>query len=167
MPLPNIQEFIGTNVKQSGFKSAQAKLIDYIAGLSIDVAASQGGAYSFTTIANFEANKVSVPANSKVEITSGADAGNYNYDGTNLTKSDYDPVNLSKNFIDSSSFKVSQLNENNISLVDFRPASGFAWAVNSFNTLIFCSAVKNAAVNFLSIPSWYISNFDYLRVRVL
>ena len=167
MPLPNIQEFIGTNVKQSGFKSAQAKLIDYIAGLSIDVAASQGGAYSFTTIANFEANKVSVPANSKVEITSGADAGNYNYDGTNLTKSDYDPVNLSKNFIDSSNFKVSQLNENNISLVDFRPASGFAWAVNSFNTLIFCSAVKNAAVNFLSIPSWYISNFDYLRVRVL
>lgn len=100
MPLPNIQEFIGTNVKQSGFKSAQAKLIDYIAGLSIDVAASQGGAYSFTTIANFEANKVSVPANSKVEITSGADAGNYNYDGTNLTKSDYDPKSQAIKYVD-------------------------------------------------------------------
>ena len=167
MPLPNIQEFIGTNVKQSGFKSAQAKLIDYIAGLSIDVAASQGGAYSFTTIANFEANKVSVPANSKVEITSGADAGNYNYDGTNLTKSDYDPVNLSKNIINSSTFRVSKLNENNMSLVDFRPASSFEWAANSFNTLIFCSELKNSAVNFISIPSWFTSNFDYLRVRVI
>lgn len=100
MPLPNIQEFIGTNVKQSGFKSAQAKLIDYIAKLSVDVAASQGGAYSFTTIANFEANKVNVPANSKVEITSGADAGNYNYDGTNLSKSDYDPVQVAQKYTD-------------------------------------------------------------------
>ena len=61
----------------------------------------------------------------------------------------------------------SKLNESNITQVDFRPASSFEWAANSFNTLIFCSAVKNASVNFLSIPSWYISNFDYLRVRVL
>lgn len=61
----------------------------------------------------------------------------------------------------------SSLTVSNVSLADFRPASGFDWVSNSFNTLIFCSAIKNAAVNFLSIPSWYTSNFDYLRVRVL
>lgn len=101
------------------------------------------------------------------EIDNGGVWYKINNSSESLTKSPYDPVNLSRDIIDESSFKVSQLNENNISLVDFRPASSFEWATNSFNTLIFCSAVKNASINFLSIPSWYISNFDYLRVRVI
>lgn len=47
-----------------------------------------GGAYSFKTIANFEENKVSVPANSSVQITNDADKnGIYTWDGLALTKS--------------------------------------------------------------------------------
>lgn len=130
MPLPNIQEFIGTNVKQSGFKSAQAKLIDYIAGLSIDVAASQGGAYSFTTIANFESNKVNVPANSKVEITSGADAGSYNYDGTNLTKSDYDPLKQAKNYFEKNYTNQKEIPVSQLNLID----RSYNIDLNSFET---------------------------------
>lgn len=125
---------------------------------------------AYKTYAEMDADKANLSSKTKVTVTNDETAsnnGDWQWDGAVFTKSAYDPVNLTKNVIDISSFKVSQLNENNISLVDFRPASGFAWAVNSFNTLIFCSAVKNAAVNFLSIPSWYISNFDYLRVRVL
>ncbi|MFW2002940.1 hypothetical protein [Acinetobacter ursingii] len=168
MTLPSADKFNAPTVREVDFKNAQARLIDHIANLTTDVAASQGGAYSFTTIANFEANKASVPANSKVEITTGVDVGSYNWDGTNLTKSDYDPVNQSKDIINNSNVSLSKINMDDVTIVDFRPTNFQTnWPDNNFNSFIFCSPVKNNSVNFLSIPAWFKSNFDYVRVRVL
>ncbi|WP_119689679.1 hypothetical protein [Acinetobacter soli] len=100
MPLPSADKFNAATVRQVDFKTAQAQLIDHVATLTKDVAASQGGAYSFITIASFNANKASVPANSIVEIATGADAGKYNWDGTTLLISSYDPVAIAEAYTD-------------------------------------------------------------------
>ena len=95
--LPDVSRFNNTDVTEAQFKSAFSALLDFLKELAASVSSSQGGLYSFTSKANFEANKASVPANSKVEINSDDDdAGQYTWDGITLTKSDYDPVNLSK-----------------------------------------------------------------------
>ncbi|WEH92408.1 hypothetical protein PYR77_02810 [Acinetobacter soli] len=103
--LPAANAFVGSHVTEAEFKTAFSALLDFLKELATDVSANQGGAYSFTTKSNFENNKDSVPANSIVEISSGEDAGKYNWDGITLTKSDYDPVSQANNYTDDLSKK--------------------------------------------------------------
>lgn len=95
--LPDVSRFNNTDVTEAQFKSAFSALLDFLKELAASVSSSQGGLYSFTSKANFEANKASVPANSKVEINSDDDdAGQYTWDGEVLTKSLYDVLLQSK-----------------------------------------------------------------------
>ncbi|CAH1069029.1 Neuraminidase (sialidase) [Acinetobacter phage MD-2021a] len=100
MPLPNVNDFIGTNVTQGKFKQAQKQLIEYVEQLGNNVSAAAGGKYGFNTIADFEAVKSSLPNNSVVNIASGSEAGDYVWNGSILTKSQNDSLTQSKKYTD-------------------------------------------------------------------
>lgn len=98
--LPDVSRFNNSDVTEAQYKQAFSALLDFLKKLAEDVAASQGGVYSFKTISDFEANKATVPENSVVKITTGDEAGEYNWDGTTLSKSEYDPIAQSKDYSD-------------------------------------------------------------------
>ncbi len=105
MPLPNILEFIGTNVTQAGFKVAQQKLLDYL-GIEVptktdlssaistvngaiavkadkvylDTALSslQNGALkTYPTLVDANADISNITLNNKVEVLSAEEGGSY------------------------------------------------------------------------------------------
>lgn len=128
MPLPSVEQFIGTNVTEQGFKDAQKQLVEYVgnevpkkvdtdadfatkankattlAGYGIadaytkaqvdsSIAAVSGGHKAYQTLALAQAAQATLPVNSIVEITNdGANNGTYQWNGTTLTKSAYDPL---------------------------------------------------------------------------
>lgn len=64
-------------------------------------AAYVGGRKAFTTLALAQAAQSSLPANTAIEVTNdGANNGTYQWNGTTLTKSAYDPLTQSKKYID-------------------------------------------------------------------
>lgn len=136
MPLPSVEQFIGTNVTEQGFKDAQKQLVEYVgnevpkkadtdadfatkankattlAGYGIadaytkaqvdsSIAAVSGGHKAYQTLALAQAAQATLPVNSVVEITNdGANNGTYQWNGTTLTKSAYDPLNQAKSYTD-------------------------------------------------------------------
>ena len=132
MPLPSVEQFIGTNVTEQGFKDAQKQLVEYVgnevpkkvdtdanfatkankattlAGYGIadaytkaqvdsSITAVSGGHKAYQTLALAQAAQASLPANTIVEVTNdGANNGTYQWNGTTLTKSAYDPLIQSK-----------------------------------------------------------------------
>ncbi|MFW2000704.1 hypothetical protein [Acinetobacter ursingii] len=130
-----------------------------------------GAIKTYPTLSEANEDISNIALNTKVSVLSEADGGDYykaTSDAQTLTRSPYDIFNKSATSINITSKSLLSLNEKPITLVDFRPSNyQTAWPNNNFNTLIFCSPIKNTSVNFLSIPSWFKSNFDYLRIRVL
>ncbi|MCV2452446.1 hypothetical protein [Acinetobacter johnsonii] len=126
MPLPSVDQFVGTNVTEQGFKDAQKQLVEYVGNevptntdlnnvsANLDakitpkadkpyvdsaVAAVAGGRKAFTTLALAQAAQDSLPANTIVEVTNDATASNngtYQWNGTTLTKSAYDLITQAK-----------------------------------------------------------------------
>lgn len=136
MPLPSVEQFIGTDVTEQGFKDAQKQLVEYVgnevpkkadtdaafatkankattlAGYGIvdaytkaqvdsSFTAYAGGRKAYTTLALAQAlaqaAQSSLPANTAVEVTNdGANNGTYQWNGTTLTKSAYDPLEQAK-----------------------------------------------------------------------
>ncbi|AMX19776.1 hypothetical protein IEC338SC_2650 [Acinetobacter pittii] len=123
MPLPNILEFIGSNVTQAGFKSAQDKLLQYLnlevpTKNDLEVKADKdyvdSALSSFTNgasryyptlaeanadIANLMPKLVSDTVRDKVEVGESVNGGTYYkaaYNSTSLTKSPYDPLTQAK-----------------------------------------------------------------------
>lgn len=63
------------------------------------IAAVSGGHKAYQTLAAAQAAQASLPANTVVEVTNdGANNGTYQWNGTTLTKSAYDPLTQSKNY---------------------------------------------------------------------
>lgn len=114
MPLPSVEQFIGTNVTEQGFKNAQKQFVEYVGNevpKKIDTytkaevdnvfAAYVGGRKGYTTLALAQADLVNLTANTAVEVTNdGANNGTYQWNGTTLTKSAYDPLTQSKKYTD-------------------------------------------------------------------
>lgn len=134
MPLPSVEQFIGTNVTEQGFKDAQKQLVEYVgnevpkkvdtdadfatkankattlAGYGIadaytkaqvdsSIAAVSGGHKAYQTLAAAQAAQATLPVNSVVEVTNDPTASNngtYQWNGTTLTKSAYDPLTQAK-----------------------------------------------------------------------
>ena len=149
MPLPSVEQFIGTNVTEQGFKDAQKQLVEYVgnevpkkvdtdadfankankattlAGYGIadaytkaqvdtTFAAYVGGRKAYQTLALAQAAQASLPANTVVEVTNdGANNGTYQWNGTTLTKSAYDPLTQSKSYTDNKLDFIVGLPENN------------------------------------------------------
>ena len=66
-------------------------------------AAYVGGRKAFTTLALAQAAQSSLPANTAIEVTNdGANNGTYQWNGTTLTKSAYDPLTQAKSYTDQS-----------------------------------------------------------------
>lgn len=64
-------------------------------------AAYAGGRKAYTTLALAQADQANLPANTSVEVTNDdANSGIYQWDGTTLTKSDYDPLTQAKSYTD-------------------------------------------------------------------
>lgn len=136
MPLPSVEQFIGTDVTEQGFKDAQKQLVEYVgnevpkkidtdaafatkankattlAGYGIadaytkaqvdtTFAAYAGGRKAYTTLALAQAAQSSLPANTVVDVTNDPDPaknGTYQWNGTTLTKSAYDPLTQAKEY---------------------------------------------------------------------
>lgn len=134
MPLPSVEQFIGTNVTEHGFKEAQKQFVEYVgnevpkkvdtdadfankankattlAGYGIadaytkaqvdsSIAAVSGGHKAYQTLALAQADQASLPANTVVEVTNdptSSNNGTYQWNGTTLTKSAYDPLTQAK-----------------------------------------------------------------------
>lgn len=128
MPLPNILEFIGTNITQRKFQEAQEKLLNYL-GIEVptktelnseisklnnaitpkadkiyvdaNLTAISGGHKAYQTLALAQSAQGTLPVNTIVEVTNDPTASNngtYQWNGTTLTKSAYDPLTQAKNF---------------------------------------------------------------------
>lgn len=66
-------------------------------------AAYVGGRKAYTTLALAQADQVNLPANTAIEVTNdGANNGTYQWNGTTLTKSAYDPLTQAKTYTDDS-----------------------------------------------------------------
>jgi lysophospholipase L1-like esterase len=139
MPLPSVEQFIGTDVTEQGFKDAQKQLVEYVgnevpkkidtdaafatkankattlAGYGIadaytkaqvdsSITAVSGGHKAYQTLADAQAAQASLPANTIVEVTNdptSSNNGTYQWNGTTLTKSAYDPLTQAKTYTDS------------------------------------------------------------------
>ena len=81
------------------------------------VASLAGGHVGYTTLALAQAAQASLPANTIVEVTNDTTISNngiYQWNGTTLTKSAYDPLTQSKNYTDE---KVSENNPNLLGVI--------------------------------------------------
>ncbi|WP_180086149.1 hypothetical protein [Acinetobacter sp. YH12103] len=104
MPLPNILEFIGTNITQRKFQKAMDKLLNFTDELDKRQAATANGYFkSYTTLADANADIANIPFGVTVKVLSVENGGDY-YKATSgaisLTKSPYDPVEQAKVYLD-------------------------------------------------------------------
>ena len=75
-----------------------------IANINTAIAAYVGGRKAYITLADAQADRANLLANTAVEVTNdGANNGTYQWDGTTLIKSNYDPLTQAKGYTDSSS----------------------------------------------------------------
>ena len=157
------------NVLQSNLDNEKARAIASETALSTAISAVSGGSKSYKTLAAANADKANITANSSVYVTNdGSNSGVYNYDGTNLTKSDYDPLTQSKaatnragNSITTDMLQTSKVVEDryaNFSRTDY---------INIFNAFIYPTILKNSVVNYLSASMWYQADFDKVRLRII
>jgi len=89
----------------NGNMNEQAKALVARTELLMEQKASKSeivqGQYSFTTLALFNAVKTTIPANSTVVIEeAGPNQGTNTWNGTTLTKSNFDPLSQSKSYTD-------------------------------------------------------------------
>lgn len=79
-------------------------------GRKVYTLASIGVRKAYTTLALAQADQANLPVNTAIEITNdGANNGTYQWDGTTLTKSDYDPLTQAKAYADSNPLFKPQL----------------------------------------------------------
>lgn len=132
MSLPNILEFIGTNITQRKFQEAQEKLLQYL-GLEVPtktelnnaistkaeqayvdnaLSSFQNGAIkTYPTLAAANADIANIALNTKVSVLSAVDGGDYykaTAGATTLTKSAYDPLTQAKGYAGLSEIKAKQ-----------------------------------------------------------
>lgn len=105
--LPSAEAFVGSDVTESGFKTAQTQLVEFIGELDDRVSAIGGGHYGVDSYATADTIKSSLPAGTIIEVGNDPDPlknGSYNWDGVTLTESQYDPktqaINASKDYVD-------------------------------------------------------------------
>ena len=96
MTIPNDDGFVGASVTEDQFKQNLVQLLDHIRSLTSGFDLKNGKVYDFASILDFEAIKTKIPAGSIVVIEWGEEYGAYVWDGTNLTKSQYDLLALAK-----------------------------------------------------------------------
>lgn len=96
MTVPNNDGFVGASVTEDQFKQNLVQLLDHIRSLTSGFDLKNGKVYDFASILDFEAIKTKIPAGSIVVIEWGEEYGAYVWDGTNLTKSQYDLLALAK-----------------------------------------------------------------------
>ncbi|QKT99328.1 CotH kinase family protein [Acinetobacter lwoffii] len=96
MTVPNNDGFVGASVTEDEFKQNLVQLLDHIRSLTSGFDLKNGKVYDFASILDFEAIKTKIPAGSIVVIEWGEEYGAYVWDGTNLTKSQYDLLALAK-----------------------------------------------------------------------
>lgn len=104
MPLPNILEFIGTNITQRKFQLAQGKLLDFVGELDQRQSATASGYYkSYATLSAANADIANIPLGVSIKVLSVEDGGEYYKEtsvSTVLTKSHYDVAEQLKRYTD-------------------------------------------------------------------
>lgn len=83
-------------------KKADITYVDSRVGdIQAQVVSLAGGRKAYTTLALAQAAQSSLPANTAIEVTNdGANNGTYQWNGTTLTKSAYDPLTQAKGYVD-------------------------------------------------------------------
>ncbi|MEK5752398.1 hypothetical protein V3519_10305 [Acinetobacter variabilis] len=104
MPLPNILEFIATNITQRKFQQAMEKLLNFTDELDKRQAATANGYYkSYATLMAANDDIANIPLSVSVRVLSAENGGEYykaTSDASTLTKSPYDPLTQAKAYSD-------------------------------------------------------------------
>lgn len=98
------QETTYTKLEVDSALSAKAPQATTYTKAEVDTtfAAYVGGRKAYTTLALAQAAQSSLPANTAIEVTNdptSSNNGTYQWNGTTLTKSDYDPLTQSKDYV--------------------------------------------------------------------
>ncbi len=96
-----LEEKITTEVEAEKLRATTAEAV-----IDAKVNANGVGNLAYKTYAAMDADKANIPAKSKVTVTNDSDPtknGDYQWDGTTFTKSNYDPLTQSKAYTDTSS----------------------------------------------------------------
>lgn len=95
------------------------------------VTAVAGGHKAYTTLALAQAAQASLPANTIVEVTNdGANNGTYQWNGTTLTKSVYDPLTQAKEYTDTNFNKGRSTLVTDISLLTYQQNGSYFGPIN-------------------------------------
>lgn len=129
----DVQAIIDTEVSQ--LEATDAELLSLIEALA------NGATKAYLTFAALDAAKTTLPANSFANVTndpSTALNGLYQWDGTTLTKSNYDPLNAAKAYVDASRlFKP----------VTLTVGTDFNTIIEEGRTVVPTNAIANASSN--------------------
>lgn len=109
--------------KKADISYVDSRVVDFQA----QVVSLAGGHLGYATLALAQAAQSSLPANTIVEITNdGANNGTYQWDGTTLTKSAYDPLTQAKSYTDDkiALIPIEQINLDDYSFV-IKDKNGF------------------------------------------
>ncbi len=107
-----LQETTYTKIEVDSALSQKAPQATTYTKAEVDTtfAAYVGGRKAYTTLALAQAAQSSLPANTAIEVTNdGANNGTYQWNGTTLTKSAYDPLTQAKAYAD-----LSKIDKNNV-----------------------------------------------------
>lgn len=170
MPLPSVEQFIGTNVTEQGFKDAQKQLVEYVgnevpkkvdtytkAEVDATFAAYAGGRKAYTTLALAQAAQSSLPANTAIEVTNdptAANNGTYQWNGTTLTKSVYDPLTQTKEYVDNKQTVINLTTEK-------PPATGYYSLYDAVRAVPVSRRRKGQIITFESASK----TWDFLQYR--
>lgn len=103
---PTISNFLKSyTVTKADVSYVNAKIAGVdadIASINTAIAAVTGGHKAYATLADAQASQASLPVNTVVEVTNDSDTNNgaYLWDGTALTRSNYDPLTRAKIYAD-------------------------------------------------------------------
>ena len=128
------------------------------------LAAYVGGRKAYTTLALAQAAQSSLPANTAIEVTNdGANNGTYQWNGTTLTKSNYDPLTQAKNYTDVSVEPIVKLiNKDNSEPLEMAVDElGLLYRYTDSRGNVFYSGKK------LEMKDWSAYTDDSTHVRVI
>lgn len=97
--LPSVDAFVGSDVTQNDFKEAQTQLINFVGELAVKTDAAVAGHKGYATLALAQAAQATLPVNTIVEVMNDpteSNNGMYQWNGTTLSKSSYDPLTQAK-----------------------------------------------------------------------
>lgn len=127
--------------------------------VDVALAAYVGGRKAYTTLALAQAAQSSLPANTAIEVTNDPTASNngtYQWNGTTLTKSAYDPLTQAKGYTDTKTQNIGT--QSDALIATFLDKNGNAWGYVDSNGNLFLVNITDSVQANLNALALKVSN---------